>query len=75
VSAHALRREAVALVLAADMPLDLSEIQRLLGLLGVTIAGRPSQTLSNALRPSVASGRLVRLQRGCYAPGSDDIGL
>ena len=67
-SGRELRRLAVGLVFAADKPLDLDEIRRLLALQGLAIAGRPSQTLSNALRPAVARGKLIRLAPGTYAP-------
>ncbi len=68
-SGQALCRAVVDLVMAVDMPVELAEMQRLLALQGVTVAGRPSQTLSNALRHALATGELVRPHRGWYAPG------
>lgn len=37
---------------------------------GFEIDGRPSKTVSDALRWEVARGRVVRLARGRYGPGS-----
>ena len=34
---------------------------------GFEVAGRPSKTVSDALRPEVTRHRLVRLERGVYA--------
>ncbi len=37
---------------------------------GFVVAGRPSKTISDALRWEIAHGRAVRLSRATYAPGS-----
>src|SRR5688500_5357207 len=36
---------------------------------GFTVAGRPSKTISDALRWEIARGRVVRVGRGRYAAG------
>ena len=36
---------------------------------GYVVAGRPSKTVSDALRWEVRKGRVVRIRRGLYGPG------
>jgi hypothetical protein len=55
-----------AMLQAAGRPVSLSEMHRMLLAHGLRPAGRPSQAISNALRPGVARGRVVRLDRGIY---------
>jgi hypothetical protein len=65
-SGHPLRLEIEALLRSVRRPLGLREIERLLRFGGVVVAGRPSQTLTNALRPARADGSIVRVARGHY---------
>jgi hypothetical protein len=65
-SGHPLRLAVDALLQAIGRALDLREVERLLRLQGVVVAGRPSQTLTNALRPALADGSIVRVGRGRY---------
>jgi hypothetical protein len=50
-------------------PLRVAEILALLHAEGLVVGGRPSKTVSDALRWEVAHGRVVRLGRGLYGPG------
>ena len=50
-------------------PLRVAEIVALLHDQGLVVGGRPSKTVSDALRWEVAHGRVVRLGRGLYGPG------
>ena len=50
-------------------PLRVAEIVALLHAQGLVVGGRPSKTVSDALRWEVAHGRVVRLDRGLYGPG------
>ncbi len=50
-------------------PLDIGALVRVLADDGFTVSGRPSKTVSDALRWEVRRGRIVRLARGRYAPG------
>ena len=50
-------------------PLRVAEIVALLHSQGLVVGGRPSKTVSDALRWEVAHGRVVRLDRGLYGPG------
>jgi hypothetical protein len=61
-----LTQAVTAMVQAAGRPVSLSQIHRMLLAHGLHPAGRPSQAISNALRPEVAARRVVRLQRGIY---------
>lgn len=67
ISGPELRRAVTAMVHAAGAPVDVSQIHRMLLAHGRRPDGRPSQAISNALRPEVAAGRIVRLNRGVYA--------
>jgi len=66
VSGSRLRIEVVALLCASARPLALPEIERLLRLGGFVPAGRPSQTISNAMRPAIRHGRVAIVERGVY---------
>jgi hypothetical protein len=48
-------------------PMQVADLVDLLHLSGARVNGRPSQTISNALRPLVAGGQVRRLRRGVYA--------
>ena len=45
------------------------EMVELLEYQGFTVAGRPSKTVSDALRWEMRRGRVRRLRRGLYGPG------
>jgi len=66
VSGSRLRIEVVALLRASARPLALPEIERLLRLGGFVPAGRPSQTISNAMRSAIRHGRVAIVERGVY---------
>jgi hypothetical protein len=66
VSGHRLCVAVEALLQATARSLGLREIERLLRLEGIEVAGRPSQTLGNALRSALASGSVIREGRGRY---------
>lgn len=57
-------------LLDADSPLTLSQLLVRLEDLGVLVPGRPSKTLSDALRWEVRKGRAVRLSRSTYGAGT-----
>ena len=65
-SGYPLRVSVVDLLRATGEVLDLRELERLLRLEGIVVAGRPSQTLLNALRPALADGSVERVDRGRY---------
>jgi hypothetical protein len=50
-------------------PLTVSDLIGMLAADGIAVAGRPSKTISDALRWEVARGRVTRVGRGRYAPG------
>jgi hypothetical protein len=50
-------------------PLTVRQLARAVEQEGFGIEGRPSKTISDALRWEVAHGRVVRLGRGRYGPG------
>ncbi|HEX9545871.1 MAG TPA: hypothetical protein VF942_00955 [Acidimicrobiales bacterium] len=66
ISGRELRETASQLIVDSDRPLTLSEIHRILLAHGLHAEGRPSKTISDALKPEVAAGRLVRTGRGTY---------
>jgi hypothetical protein len=66
-SGRRLREAGLALLEVTDQPLTIAEIERLLRLHHLVPAGRASQTISNALRPAVADGRIEAVESGCYA--------
>ncbi|HUW01267.1 MAG TPA: hypothetical protein VMW08_02825 [Acidimicrobiales bacterium] len=49
--------------------LDMAELVERVERAGFTVEGRPSKTISDALRWEVARGRVLRLARGRYACG------
>jgi len=61
-----LRRKAEELLRVLEVPVTPAELVDLLRLDGITVAGRPSQTLTNALRVSTARGDVERTGRGRY---------
>jgi len=66
VSGARLRVLVIDLLDAVGAPVSPPEIERLLRLQGVVPAGRPSQTIANALRPAVRDGRVTVVERGWY---------
>jgi len=66
VSGARLRVLVIDLLDAVGAPMSPPEIERLLRLQGVVPAGRPSQTIANALRPAVRDGRVTVVERGWY---------
>ncbi len=62
----ALRRMAEEILQAVDVSVSPAELVELLALAGVGVAGRPSRTLTNALRVSLARGDVERTGRGRY---------
>lgn len=58
------------LLLDAGRVLSIGELVRLLSASGFAVAGRPSKTVSDALRWEVGRRRVVRRGRGRYGPGT-----
>jgi hypothetical protein len=61
-----LRRRAEELLQVLEVPVSPAELVELLALEGIAVPGRPSQTLTNALRVSLARGDVERCGRGRY---------
>jgi hypothetical protein len=61
-----LRELLVDLLCAMGRPVSVRELTRLLAAHGFTTSGRPSQTISNALRTAIADGDVERVARGSY---------
>lgn len=61
-----LRSAVLELLSAAQGPMSPGEIERLLRLDGIVPAGRPSQSIANALRPAVRHGSVAVVERGWY---------
>lgn len=61
-----LRDAVVRAIYAAERPVALSEIHRMLLACGVGPAGDPSRAISNALRTPMAAGIVRRLAAGLY---------
>ena len=59
----------LVVLLDAGRPLTVPEIVDALARRGAAVAGRPSKTVSDALRPEVRRGRVRRLGRGRYEIG------
>lgn len=53
----------------ADRPLTVKELVTALEDGGFTVDGRPSKTVSDALRWEIGRGRVVRVGRGTYVRG------
>jgi hypothetical protein len=51
-------------------PADVAELVDALTYHGFCVTGRPSKTVSDALRAEMAHGRVCRLARGRYGPAS-----
>jgi hypothetical protein len=51
-------------------PTTVADLVDLLHFQGFEIPGRPSKSVSDALRTDVANGIVLRLKRGRYGPGS-----
>jgi hypothetical protein len=63
-------RYLLTLHLADRGPSTTDDLVTAVGHAGFRLAGRPSKTVSDALRWEVRRGRVVRLGRGCYGPGT-----
>jgi hypothetical protein len=69
----ALRDELLDLLAAARGPVAVHELVAMLTGSGVLVAGRPSQTIANALAVEVRRGAVVRVRRGVYALAGIDL--
>ena len=56
-------------IVSLQGPLSVAELRMRLRHLGFSVAGRPSKTISDALRWEVRRGRVERRGRGFYGPG------
>ena len=65
-SGAALRHKAEEILRVVEVSVTPAELIELLALDGIVVAGRPSQTLTNALRVSLARGDVERTGRGRY---------
>ncbi|HXW34097.1 MAG TPA: hypothetical protein VEJ87_05915 [Acidimicrobiales bacterium] len=63
-----LREVAARVLRAAPWPITLAELRRSIELLGFEVPDPPSMRLSNALRPEIACGSVVRYGRGLLGP-------
>ena len=66
---YALRAMLVLLLLRAGRPMTVAELVAGVHSSGFAVAGRPSRTISDALRAEVNRGRAVRVRRGTYRAG------
>jgi hypothetical protein len=64
-----LRYVVTVMLLDQMRELTLVEVVDGLAALGIRVRGRPSKTISDALRWEVRKGRVVRVGRGRYGPG------
>ena len=69
-SGMALRYALVVTLLDHRRPMDVAELVEQLRRDGYDVWGRPSKTVSDALRWEVRRGRVRRLGRGVYGPGT-----
>jgi hypothetical protein len=65
-----LRYRLCLLVRDAGRPVSVNELVEWLDESGLTVGGRTSKTVSDALRWEIAHGRVVRVGRSMYAPGA-----
>src|SRR3954454_16505862 len=65
-----LRYLLTVLLIEAGRRVSLAELVRWVEGDGFTLAGRPSKTVSDALRWEIAKGRVLRCGRGIYVTGS-----
>jgi hypothetical protein len=63
-------RYALTLYLFQHGPTTVADLIEALQFQGFDIPGRASKSVSDALRTDVANGRVLRLKRGRYGPGS-----
>ena len=68
-SGQILRHAATDVVLEADRPRTISQIQTALGHRGFGVAPPARKRLADALRRATAIGRLTHPARGVYGPG------
>jgi hypothetical protein len=64
------RYVACVCLLDARSPMTLKQLIAGIEMMGFVVAGRPSKTVSDALRWEVRRGRIRRVGRALYAPGS-----
>ncbi len=69
-SGHILRHAATDVVLEADRPRTISEIEAGLHLRGFEVAPPARKRLADALRRASTIGRLTHQARGVYGPGT-----
>ena len=62
-------RYVLTVILSERGPLTVAELAAAIEQEGFALAGRPSKTISDALRWEIAHERVVRLGRGRYGPG------
>ena len=62
-------RYVLTVILSERGPLTVAELAAAIEQEGFPLTGRPSKTISDALRWEIAHGRVVRLSRGRYGPG------
>ncbi|HET6736550.1 hypothetical protein [Mycobacterium sp.] len=63
-------RYALTLYLAQHGPTTVADLIDAMNYQGFDIPGRASKTVSDALRREIVNGRVRRLRRGRYGPGS-----
>jgi hypothetical protein len=63
-------RYALTLYLFQHGPTTVTDLIDALDYQGFEVPGRPSKSVSDALRTDMAHGRVRRLKRGLYGPGS-----
>jgi hypothetical protein len=56
-------------LLDGNREVTIPELARVIGECGFRVGGRPSKTISDALRWEVGKGRVLRLGRARYGPG------
>jgi len=65
-----LRYLLTTLLIEAEQPVSLADLVRWIGVDGFILPGRPSKTVSDALRWEIGHGRVVRCGRALYSAGS-----
>jgi hypothetical protein len=70
ISGAELRDAVVSAIYAANRPVTMAEIYRMLCSCGLTPAGNRSRSISDALRAPLSAGIVSRVGRGAYQAGS-----
>jgi hypothetical protein len=65
-----LRYVLTSTLVASDRRMTVSELVRAVAALNISIAGRPTKVVSDALRAEVARGRVRRVSWGLYEAGT-----